>query len=80
MYTNTYVYMRKYVRRIHKIHVHRHIYIRTYIHTYVLNYLHTYIHTYIHTFRVVKFDTATNFPAVNLNSLLAVAVTNIRHR
>ena len=36
--------------------------------------------TYIHTFSVVTFDTGTNFPAVRRNSLLAVAMMNIRHR
>jgi hypothetical protein len=37
-------------------------------------------HTYIHTFNVVTFDNGTNFPAVRWNPLLAVAMTNIRHR
>jgi hypothetical protein len=36
--------------------------------------------TYIHTFTMVTFDTGTNFPAVSCNSLLAVAMMNIRHR
>jgi hypothetical protein len=47
-----------------------------------MNYCLRYAHviTYIHTFNVVTFDTGTNFPAVNWNSLLAVAMMNIRHR
>ena len=36
--------------------------------------------TYIHTFIMDTFDTGTNFPAVSWNSLLAVAMMNIRHR
>ena len=46
--------------------------------TYCLRCAH--IITYIHTFTVVTFDTGTNFPAVKWNSLLAVAMMNIRHR
>ena len=46
--------------------------------TYCLRYAH--IITYIHTFIAVTIDTVTNFPAVSLNSLLAVAMINIRHR
>jgi hypothetical protein len=45
---------------------------------YCLRYAH--IITYIHTFIMVKFETGTNFPAVRRNSLLAVAMMNIRHR
>ena len=45
--------------------------------TYCLRY--AVIITYIHTFFMVKFDTGTNFPAVRWNSLLAVAMMNIRH-
>jgi len=36
--------------------------------------------TYIRTFIMVTFDTGTNLPAVSWNSLLAVAMMNIRHR
>ena len=46
--------------------------------TYFLRYAHFV--TYIHIFNVITFDTGTNFPAVRWNALLAVAVTNIRHR
>jgi hypothetical protein len=46
--------------------------------TYCLRYAHSI--TCIHTFIVVTFDTGTNFPAVRWNSLLAVAMMNIRHR
>jgi hypothetical protein len=46
--------------------------------TFCLRY--AYIIEYIHTFNVVTFDTGTNFPAVNWNSLLAVAMMNIRLR
>jgi hypothetical protein len=41
---------------------------------------YAYIITYVHTFSAVTFDTGTNFPAVNWNSLLAAAMMNIRHR
>jgi hypothetical protein len=34
----------------------------------------------VRTFIMVTFDTVTNFPAVRWNSLLAVAMMNIRHR
>jgi hypothetical protein len=65
-----------------KTHIHKNI------HTYTYTSVHPYIHVYIirtciihiHTFFVVKFDTGTNFPAVSLNSLLAVAMMYIRHR
>jgi len=46
--------------------------------TFCLSY--PYIITYIRTFFMVTFDTGTNFPAVSWNSLLAVAMMNIRHR
>jgi hypothetical protein len=52
------------------------IHINTYIHIHIL----TYTYTCIHTFNAVTLDTATNFPAVSWNSLLAVAMINIRHR
>ena len=52
-------------------------YIMTWIKTYNLRY--GYNITYIHTFIMVTFDNGTNFPAVSLNSLLAVAMMNIRH-
>ena len=54
------------------------LYIKLWIMTYCLRY--AFIITYIHTFNVVTFDTGTNFPAVRWNSLLAVAMMNIRHR
>jgi len=50
------------------------------IHTYVHTYIHTSYTRHTHTFNVVTFDTGTNFPAVSRNSLLAVAMMNIRHR
>jgi len=59
------------------IHTHKRTYIH--IHIYILAYTYVYIH-HTHTFFVVKFDTGTNFPAVSWNSLLAVAMMNIRHR
>ena len=40
----------------------------------------THIITYKRTFIMVTFDTGTNFPAVSWNSLLAVAIMNIRYR
>jgi len=54
------------------------VYIKLWIMSYCLRY--AYIITYIHTFIMVTFDTGTNFPAVNWNSLLAVAMMNIRLR
>jgi len=35
---------------------------------------------YLPTFIIVKFDTGTNLPAVSWNTLLDVAMMNIRHR
>ena len=40
----------------------------------------TGLRSYLHTFFVVTFVTGTNFPAVRWNPLLAVAITNIKHR
>jgi hypothetical protein len=54
------------------------LYIKLWLMSYCLRY--AYIITYIHTFIMVTFDTGTNFPAVSWNSLLAVAMMNIRHR
>jgi hypothetical protein len=53
-------------------------YIKLWIMTYCLRYF--YIIMNIHTFIMVTFDTGTNFPAVRWNSLLAVAMMNIRLR
>jgi len=70
----------------HTVHTYIHTYIRTYIQTYIHTHIHTeterhaYIYKFIHTFNVVTLDTRTNFPAVSWNSLLAVAMMNIRHR
>jgi len=36
--------------------------------------------TFMLTFIIVTLDTGTNFPAVSVNSLLAVAMMNTRHR
>ena len=53
------------------------------IHKFQISYIYIYIrtHTYIiHTFIMVTFDTGTNFPAVSWNTLLAVAMMNMRLR
>jgi len=76
IYIQNYLYIFKHIYTY--IHIHG-ICMRKYIHTYIHTYI-IYIHTYIHTFIMVTFDTGTNLPAVSWNSLLAVAMMNIRHR